>query len=278
MQRPSSFSGALFSTALIATSTFLMCVFIGSAGNGSEKKPFLLNQIAAGDKTAVGRFFAANQIEYDLDNFMQIAFHGQADFAPPPETFASFAWLASCLNSHSGHIFIIDEEGRIVMSEKTGCQRSVEAKEVNGDGQPELISTTSSGGTGVGATSVSYYFYNDGNFRKGLTYQKAGYETGAISLYPRASDWRSDVMASKESKGSIEFQDVNRDGFKEGAEVTYTDRFLIISYQGDLDPDGVAYAKAAKAVKDLFGERLGVEKTWVENRNWNPASSEYLKQ
>jgi hypothetical protein len=247
----------------------------GSSGGGGPT--LYLDKIAAGDKKAIERFFKANRINYNLDNFMEIAFHGQADFTPPPESSTSFAWLASCLNAYSGHLFIVDAKGRIVLSEKTGCQRSVKAEDINGDGQPELISTDSTGGTGVGSISVSYFFYSDGNFHKGLRFQKAGYETAAITLFPGASDWRRDVMASKESEGSIEFQDIDRDGFNEWAEVTYTDRFLIVGYQWDMDPDGGVYAKAAKVVRDLFGERLGVEKTWTESWDWDAVSSTYKK-
>jgi hypothetical protein len=281
MRKPNSLSVTFIAAAMYSVSAILMSAFADPGSSGGGGSPFSLDQIAAGDKKAIGRFFAANRIGLDLDNFMEIAFHGQADFgdsSSPPSPLDSFAWLASCLNTHSGHLFVVDEDGRIVLSEKTGCQRSVEVKDENGDGVLELISTSSSGGTGVGSTSVNYYFHRDSNFRRGLTFQKAGYETGAITLFPGASDWRRDVIASRKSEGSIEFHDTNRDGFRERAVVTYTDRFLILGYLEDKDSEGVVHAKAAKAVRDLFGERLGVEKTWVENLNWTPVSFEYLKQ
>jgi hypothetical protein len=282
LNKPKSFLATLIAAALFSVSAILMSALADPGSSGGGDPPFSLDQIAAGDKKAIGRFFAANQIKYDLDNFMQVAFHGLADFEgnpPPPEMFASFAWLASCIDSHSGHLFVIDREGRMVFSEKTGCPRSVKARDINGDGKPELLSTSSSGGTGVGSTLVSYHFYGDGNFYKGLEYEKSSYEAVEGSfIFPGATDWRQDVWALKETKGEVKFLDVNQDGFKELAKVSYTSRYAVQNYDKGRDLNGSVFARVDEAVKDVFGKRLGVETSHSVIWKWDLVSHTYLKR
>jgi hypothetical protein len=278
MRRLKPFSATLVAAVIFSVSAILMSAWGDPGSSGGGGPTLYLDQIAAGDKKAIGRFFEANQIEYDLDNFMQIAFHGKADFTPHPEKLASFAWLASCLNSHSGHIFVIGADGRILHSDETGCQRGVVATDINGDGVEELITTDSSGGTGFSSVWGRYYFFDGVRFHKSLEYEKSSNETILGSMiFPGATDWRQEVWALKETEGELEFLDVDQDGFKELAEVSYTTRFTVQDYDKVRDPDGSVLAKVREAVKDIFGERLGVEKTWVEIRDWNPASSEYQK-
>ena len=279
MRKPSSFSATLIAAAIFSVSAVLMSALADPDSSGGGGSPFSLDQIAAGDKKAIGRFFAANQIEYGLDNFMEIAFHGQADFTPPPESSIPFAWLASCLNAHSGHIFVIDREGRMVFSDRTGCQRRVEAKDVNGDGVKELISTDSSGGTGFSSVWGRYYFFDGVRFHKGLEYEKSYYETlPGSTIFPGAPDLRQEVWALKETKGEVRFLDADLDGFSELATVSYTTNYSIQDYNKDRDPDGSVLAKVSEAVKDVFGEQLGVEKNHSVIWEWDTVSHTYLKQ
>jgi hypothetical protein len=253
-----------------------MSALADSGGGGPSVS---LAQIAAGDKKAIGRFFAANQIKYDLDNFMQIAFHGQADFTPPPETSASFTWLASCFNAHSGHLFIIDADRRIALSEKIGCQRSVEAKDVNGDGVMELVSTDSSGGTGFSSVWKRYLFFDGDGFHLGLEYEVSSHEViDGRMIFPEPTDCCEEVWALKETQGEVEFLDVDQDGFKELAKVSYTSRYAVQNYDKGRELNGSVFDRVDEVVKDVFGERLGVEKIRVDIWDWNPVSSVYLEQ
>jgi hypothetical protein len=284
MRKPSSFSATLIAAALFSVSAILMSARGDPGPSGGGDTVFAPAQIAAGDKKAIGRFFAANQIEYDLDNFMQIAFHGQATFGeslspPSPPTQTSFAFLASCINAHTGHLFIIDEGGRIVLSQKTGCQRSVEVKEVNGFGRNVLISTDSGGGTGFGSVWKCYYFFDGEHFHKGLEYEGSSYEAVEGSyIFPGATDWRRDVWALKETEGEIRFLENDQDGIREWAEVKYTTRHVIQGYDRRKDPDGSVLARVGGVVNEMFGEVLNAEKTRVEIWNWKPASFQYQVQ
>jgi hypothetical protein len=237
-----------------------MFAFVGSHEVAGDQRPSFLDQIAAGDKEAVGHFFAVNRIEYGLDNFLESGFHGRFDAAP---FLSQFAFLASCIDAHSGHLFIIGTDEQIVLSEKTGCQRSVEVKDVNGDGRNEVISIDSSGGTGFGSIWEHYYFFDDGRFRKGLEYEKSSYETieGSI-IFPGSIDWRQNVFALKETEGKVRFLELDRDGFKERAVIDYITHHSIGDYKKTLDPDGSILVKIGQTAEDVFGERLGVENAY----------------
>jgi hypothetical protein len=252
-----------------------MFAFVGSHEDAGDQRPFSLDQIAAGDKEAVGHFFAVNRIEYGLDNFLESGFHGRFDAAP---FLSQFAFLASCIDAHSGHLFIIGTDEQIVLSEKTGCQRSVEVKDVNGDGRTEVILIDSSGGTGFGSIWERYYFFDDGRFRKGLEFEKSSYETIEGSMiFPGSIDWRQNVFALKETEGKVRFLDVDLDSVDKLAKVSYTTRYTVRDYDNVRDVDGSVLTEIGEAVKDVFGERLGAEKKRVEIWNWSPTSSVYLE-
>jgi hypothetical protein len=157
--------------------------------------------------------------------------------------------------------------------------RNAPGRDVNGDGVKELISTSRNAGTGFNSVWKHFHFLNGENYRLGLEYEKSSYETIEGSfIFFGATDWRQDVWALKETKGEVEFLDVDQDGFKELAKVSYTTRYTVQDYDKDRDPDGSVLVRVDEAIKDVFGEQLGVEKTWVEVRDWNPASAEYQRQ
>jgi hypothetical protein len=276
MRKPKPFSAILIAAAIFSMSTILMSAFAGSHEDGGDQRPSFLDQIAAGDKEAIGHFFAVNRIEYSLDNFLRSGFHGKFDAAP---LLSQFAFLASCIDAHSGHLFIIDTNRKIMLSEKTGCHRSVEVKDVNGDGRTEVISIDSSGGTGFGSIWEHYYFSDDGRFRKGLEYEKSSYETIEGSMiFPDSTDWRQNVYALKETEGKIRFLDVDLDSVDKLAKVSYTMRYAVRNYDTVRDVDGSVLTEIGEAVRKVYGERLGAEKKRVEIWNWNPTSSVYLER
>jgi hypothetical protein len=279
MHQLKPFSTTATAAAIISVSAILMSAWAGSPGDGGDKRASVIEQIAAGDRKAVRRVFTLNGVKYGVDNFLQIAFHGQADFGISPSPPSQFAWLASCIDAHSGHLFIIDADGRIVLSKKTGCQRNVGVRDVNEDGAKELISNSGSGGTGFSSVWERYYFFDGKHFRNGLEFEKSSYETMPSSMiFSGTSDWRQDVWVLKEVKGGVEFLDVDRDGFKEAAKVSHTKRHKILYHDRDRHQDGMVPVRIREAVDIVFGEGLGVGKQQVEHWNWKPISNVYLKQ
>jgi hypothetical protein len=253
-----------------------MSAFAGSHEDGGDQRPSFIDQIAAGDKEAIGHFLAVNRIEYRLDNFLKPGFHGKFDVTPLS---SQFAFLASCIDAHSGHLFIIATNGQILLSEKTGCQRNVEAKDVSGDGRKVLISTDSSGGTGFSSVWERYYFFDGEHFHKGLEYERSSYEAIESNfIFPRATDWRKDVWALKETKGKIRFLEIDQDRIRKRVEVKYSTRHVVHGYNKKKDLDGSVLASVGGVVEEVFGEMLMVEKKWVEIWNRNSASYVYLKQ
>jgi hypothetical protein len=276
MQKPKSFSATLIAAAVFSMSTFFMFAFAGSHEDGGDQQPSFLDQIATGDKEAIGHFFEVNRIEYGLDNFLKLGFHGKFKVAPLS---SQFAFLASCIDAHSGHLFIIGTNGQILLSEKNGCQRSVEVKDVSEDGRKALISTDSSGGTGFSSVWERYYFFDGEHFHKGLEYERSSYE--AIEgnfIFPGATDWRKDIWALKETRGKIRFLETDQDRIRKRVEVKYSTRHVVHGYDREKDLDGSVLASVGGVVEEVFGEMLIVEKIWVEIWNRNSASHEYLKQ
>ena len=116
-------------------------------------------------------------------------------------------------------------------------------------------------------------------FHKGLEYEKSYYETlPGSTIFPGAPDLRQEVWALKETKGEVRFLDADLDGFSELATVSYTTNYSIQDYNKDRDPDGSVLAKVSEAVKDVFGEQLGVEKNHSVIWEWDTVSHTYLKQ
>jgi len=259
--------------AAMTLSVFLGLVFSITAARAEQEKIFDLDQVAKGDEQAVWHFFATHQIRYDLKNFMSIASHGQAMFGIPP---VRLGWLASCMNAHSGHLFVFTTKGHILHSEKTGCGGVEAARDINGDGQNELIATSSGGGTGFGSSSRTIYFFRNDKFHDDISFSTSSYETRQLlAHFPDSGDWRAEVYTTAQQEGYLIFRDSNRDGFKEQALANHTVRYLVQGYDRTQDTNGEVYAEAASFVETQYGERLGIERSWTDTWTWDPSSHRY---
>jgi hypothetical protein len=160
-----------------------------------------------------------------------------------------------------------------------GVMRNAPGRDVNGDGVKELISTSRNAGTGFNSVWEHFHFLNWGSYRLGLEYEKSSYETiEGNFIFFGATDWRQDVWALKETKGEVEFLDVDQDGFKELAKVGYTTHYTIHDYDEKLDPDGSVLARVGVAVKDVFGGQLSVVTSHLVIWEWDLESHTYLQQ
>ena len=259
--------------AAMTLSVFLGLLFSITAARADQDKYFDFDQIAKGNEHVVGQFFAMHQIGYDLKNFMRIASYGQAIFGTQP---VRLGWLASCMNAHSGHLFVFTTKGRIVHSEETGCGGVEVVQDINGDGQKELVATSSGGGTGFGSSSKTIYFFRNEEFHDDISFRTSSYETQPLfDQIPNLGDWRAEVYTTEHQEGHLNFLDLDRDGFKERATAEYTIRYVVQGYDQARDGSGEVYAQAANFVETQFGEKLGVERSWNITWVWDPKSHRY---